>query len=183
MRIPHVLMMTAGGIVTPIAVTFFNDAIGTMLPWLTVMFAVVVCDLIAGLRKSLKLGVHISWSMAFRETMGKLVVYFAFVMTVAMIDAASAHTFKIALWGCLFICAIEAGSIISNILKPYGVDITPKSIVKLFVKGRFGADAEEATELVGDEVSIDELRERERDRWERRAKYQHGANIDNRKRK
>lgn len=118
MRIPNALMMAAGGLIT-LAVTFYKDTVTTMLPWITVMFAVVVCDLIAGLRKSLKLGVHISWSMAFRETMGKLVVYFSFVMMVAMIDAASEHTFKIALWGCLFICAIEFGSVISNILKPY----------------------------------------------------------------
>lgn len=178
MRIPNALMMAAGGLITPFAVTFFKDTVTTMLPWITVMFAVVVCDLIAGLRKSLKLGVHISWSMAFRETMGKLVVYFSFVMMVAMIDAASEHTFKIALWGCLLVCAIEFGSVISNILKPYGVDITYKGIVKIFVKGKLGVDDADAAELVGEEENLEELRQREEDRWERHHKYRHGAKVE-----
>ena len=34
------------------------------------MFCVIITDLVAGVRKSLKLGVHVSWSTAIRETLG-----------------------------------------------------------------------------------------------------------------
>lgn len=142
-----------------------------------VMLAVVACDLIAGIRKSVKLGVHVSWSMAFRETMGKMVVYVAFVLMVAMIDAASSHSFNIAMWGCLFICALEGGSIISNFLKPYGVDITPRSIARFFTMKVANATAEEADELVSGDV-VDSIRKREKDRWEKKSNYQHGANTE-----
>lgn len=178
MKIPQAATNTASGLFVPMATMFLQDTVRTMLPWIMVMLSVVICDLVAGIRKSLKLGIHVSWSLAARETMGKMVTYVAFVMMVAMIDAASEHTFKIALWGCLFICAIEFGSVISNILKPYGVDITPKGIVKIFVKGKFGVDDADAAELVGDDNNLEELRQREKDRWERHHRYRHGANVE-----
>lgn len=177
MRIPQSATNTAAGFFTPFAVVFLQDTFKTMLPWIMVMLSVVTCDLIAGLRKSLKLGVHISWSMAFRETMGKMVVYVAFVLMVAMIDAASEHSFHIALWGCLFICALEGGSIISNILKPYGIDISPKTIVKLFSQKVANLSTEEADELVNSD-EMEKIKAREKDRWEKKQKYQHGVNIE-----
>lgn len=182
MRIPQTATTTASGFFTPFAVLFLQDTFKTMLPWIMVMLAVVTCDLIAGIRKSLKLGVHVSWSMAFRETMGKMVVYVAFVLMVAMIDAASEHSFNIAMWGCLFICALEGGSIVSNILKPYGIDITPKGIVRVFATRAWRLTDEEADGLVAD-GTVEAVRERERDRWERKHKHQHGSNIEKGKEK
>lgn len=169
--------MMAAGLLTPVAMIFLQDAFKTMVPWIMVMLAVVACDLIAGIRKSLKLGVHISWSMAVRETMGKMVVYVAFVMMVAMIDAASGHSFRIAMWGCLLVCALEGGSILSNMLKPYGVDITPGAILKFFMMKVTKSSDDEAGALVNDE-NIDVIKERERDRWEKRHRHKYGANID-----
>lgn len=179
MRIPHTVTITAASVFTPVATMFLQDSVKTMMPWLIVMLSVVVCDLIAGLRKSMKLGVHISWSMAFRETMGKMVVYVAFVMMVAMIDSASNHSFKIAMWGSLFICAIEGGSIVSNMLKPYGIELSTKAIMRLFVSKAMRVDTTEAD--LTDDKGIDEVREREKDRWEKRHRHEHGANIDKRK--
>lgn len=182
MRLPNTLLTTGAGFFTPFAVLFLQDTFKTMLPWIFVMLTVVTCDLIAGIRKSLKLDIHVSWSMAFRETMGKMVVYVAFVLMVAMIDAASEHSFSIAMWGCLFICALEGGSIISNILKPYGIDITPKSIVKTFSIHVGHFTDEEADELVGDDNGkkdkLESIRTREKNRWEKRHKHQHGSNIE-----
>lgn len=177
MRIPQSASTTASGFFTPFAVLFLQDTFKTMIPWIMVMLAVVLCDLIAGIRKSMKLGVHISWSMAFRETMGKMVVYVAFVLMVAMIDAASEHSFNVALWGCLFICALEGGSIISNILKPYGIDITPKSIVKVFSM-KVGNLSDDEAEALVNEDKVGKVREREKDRWERKQRHQHGSNIE-----
>lgn len=180
MRIPQILMTSAAGVFTPVAVLFLQDTFKTMIPWIMVMLSVVACDLVAGIRKSLKLNVHVSWSMAFRETMGKMVIYVAFVLMVAMIDAASGHSFKIALWGCLLICALEGGSIISNILKPYGIDITPKSILEFFTERTLHTTEEETEELVHED-KMQDIVQREKDRWEKRHKHHHGANIEREK--
>ncbi len=175
MKIPQAATNTASGLFVPMAAVFLQDTFRTMLPWIMVMLSVVLCDLIAGIRKSLKLGIHVSWSMAFRETMGKMVTYVAFVLMVAMIDAASGHNYNIALWGCLFICALEGGSILSNILKPYGVDITPKGIVLLFTSRLIRTDASESSMLVDDE-GLEHIRQRERGRWEKRQRHHYGSN-------
>lgn len=137
----------------------------------------MLCDLIAGIRKSLKLGIHVSWSMAFRETMGKMITYVAFVLMVAMIDAASGHSYNVATWGCLFICALEGGSILSNILKPYGIDITPKGIVLFFSSRLLHASDAESSMLV-DDAGLEQIRQRERDRWEKRQHHRYGSNTE-----
>lgn len=172
MKLPQAAVIIASSLFTPVAMMFLQDTVKTMMPWIIVMLSVVTCDLIAGIRKSLKLGVHVSWSMAFRETMGKMVVYVAFVMMVAFIDAATEHEFAIAKWGSLFICAIEGGSIISNLLKPYGVELSVRGIVSVFARRTFGEGAEEAVDGDG----LDVITERERKRWEEREKHRHGAN-------
>lgn len=134
MRISNSLVMMTSGIFTPIAMAFIQKSINIMMPWLFVMFAVILTDLFAGLRKSHKLRIHISPTTALRETFGKTVVYFAFVMMVAMIDVAANGNTTIAKWACLVICALEGGSILSNILKPYGIIISPDGILKAFLK-------------------------------------------------
>ena len=173
MRIPEWLMLTACGVFTTTTMGFLNDAMATMIPWILVMLGVVAADLVAGLRKSIKLGIHVSWSMAFRNTMGKMVTYVAFVMMVALIDAACGHQFKIAMWSCLFVCLLEGGSIISNLMKPYGVDITPKSIfafaVKVFSAKVIRIDGGEASFNIDDD-KMDTIKEREKGRWERRTR-------------
>lgn len=166
MRIFQILTVAGAGFITQYVAIFMQDTFKTMVPWILVMLAVVTCDLIAGIRKSLKLGVHVSWSRAFRETMGKMVVYVAFVLMVAMMDAASEHSFSIAMWGCLFVCALEGGSVVSNILKPYGIDITPRSIVRFFTARVAHTTEEEAGELI-DEGGLEDIAERERKRWEK----------------
>lgn len=173
MKIPEWITLTACGVFSTTTMTFLSDALETMIPWILVMLGVVTADLVAGLRKSLKLGIHVSWSMAFRNTMGKMVTYVAFVMMVAMIDVACGHQFRIAMWSCLFVCLLEGGSIISNLMKPYGVDITPRSIlafaVRLFTAKVIKVDCDAP---MGDDGTMDEIRERERGRWERRERHE-----------
>lgn len=169
MKLPEPLMALGATLLTPTAVLFLQDSVRTMIPWLLVMAAVVGCDLIVGIRKSLKLGVHVSWSMAARETMGKTVTYAAFVLMVAMIDAACGHSFHVAMWSCLFICALEGGSIVSNLLKPYGIDITPGRIVRFLAMRGGRLTKDEAEELVSEE-GLARIREREKSRWEGRRK-------------
>jgi phage-related holin len=175
MKIPQGVVNTTAGLFTPAAIMFLHDAINGMIPWIITMFFVVIADLIAGVRKSLKLGIHVSVTMAFRETMGKLVTYTAFVLMVCMIDSASNHTMALAKWGCLFIALLEGISIISNILKPMGIDLSMKSFLKIFAKKVVDVDSEDAAELVGDDTTLQAIRERERERWERRKRHQYGA--------
>lgn len=174
MKIPNAVINIVGSVVGSVAIATLGDALQTMLPWLMVMVSVIICDLFAGLRKSLKLGIHVSISMAGRETMGKLVVYTSFVLMVAMIDAASGHDMEVAKWGCLLVCMIEGSSILSNILKPHGIDLSLQSIIKLFAKKKLDLTDEEASELVSEE-QIDHVRRRERARWEARVPHEYGG--------
>ena len=146
------------------ASVFLADTINTMIPWLLAMFAVIVCDLIAGVRKSLKLGVHVSPSRAVRETMGKMVTYFAWVVMACMIEAAAEHTMSIAMWACLLVCAIEGISIIGNILKPHGYDMSLKGGIALVLGQIFGRSEGEMSDIVKED-HLDIIKARERKKW------------------
>lgn len=173
MRINHFVLMCTAGIFTPLFTAFAIDTLRVMLPWQIAMFCVIVADLVAGVRKSLKLGVHVSWSTAVRETMGKIVVYFAWTTTAAVIDVAAASDSEIAKWACLIVCAIEGGSILSNILKPHGIELSVKAILKyLLVHSPLHADPHEAAEIV-DEKRVEEVRRQERERWARASRRRH----------
>lgn len=132
-----------------VAIAALQDMLGTLTVWLMVMFAVVACDLLAGIWKSLKTGVHVSLSRAIRDTMAKLVVYFSFVLMVALLDTATEHDYNIARWACLLVAAIEFGSIISNILKPHGIDLSLKRIIATYIsKTPVGLSEEEAEQIL-----------------------------------
>ena len=68
MKIDNTITQTTSGLFTPVAIGFIQNSIQMMIPWLIVMFVVIITDLISGIRKSIKLGVEISPSTAFRET-------------------------------------------------------------------------------------------------------------------
>lgn len=164
MKISPIARDTTVGLFTPAAMMFLNDSINTMIPWLFTMFAVIVCDLIAGVRKSMKLGIHVSPSRAVRETLGKMVTYFAWVLAVCMIDAAVSHSLGIAKWGCLLVCFIEGISIIGNYLKPHGYDFSVKDGIVLFLSRVFGGGSEEMRGIINDE-HVDIIKQRERAKW------------------
>lgn len=137
MRISKSVVNISASLMTPIAIAFLQRSIIIMIPWLFTMTAVVLADLVAGVRKAMKMGAHVSFSRAIRDTMGKLVVYVAFVFMVSMIDTASGREFSIAKWSCLLVCLIEGCSVVSNILKPHGIDISLKAILELFIQRKF----------------------------------------------
>lgn len=174
MRLPQPLVNLSCGLAAPMAVTFLQDSIQTMLPWLVAMAAVVMCDLAFGIRKSRKLGIHVSGSMAFRETMGKMIVYATFVIMVSMVEAAARHSLKIAMWSCLFVCAIEGCSIISNLLKPYGVSISLDWAVKTMAKRIAGIDESDAEGMI-DRDRLEKVKDAERARWEHRQPHEYGG--------
>ena len=180
MRIPSSIVNLTCGVFTPLAVSFMQDSIATMLPWLMVMGMVVLCDLAFGVRKSIKLGIHVSVSMAIRETMGKLLVYTSFVILVCMIEVAAKHTLQVAMWSCLLICAIEGCSIIGNLLKPYGIEMSLRNVIKAFANKALGVDETTADIMLGkdDQVPgdvIERVRKAERARWEQRKSHSYGS--------
>lgn len=128
------MVNVSASMITPVAIAFLQTSITVMIPWLMTMACVVLADLVAGVRKAMKMGVHVSFSRAIRDTMGKLVVYVAFVLMVSMVDTASDKQFSITKWSCLLVCLIEGCSVISNILKPHGIDISLKTLLQIFVQ-------------------------------------------------
>lgn len=173
MKIPQSLSNTACGTTASLAAGFLSDVLSSMIPWLLVMGVVIMCDLAFGIRKSLKLGIHVSWSMAFRETMGKMVTYYAFVLMVCTIEAASGHSYAIAQWSCLFVCGIEGVSIIGNMLKPYGITLSLKDVLTLGLS-RLTKAATERAEIINTQ-DVDMIRQAEQDRWEKRTKHEYGS--------
>ena len=105
-----------------IASAFITQTLEHMIPWLMVSAAVILCDLAFGVRKSILMGEEVRFSRAVRNTMGKMVTYFAFVCMVCMICVASGEKYQIDIWSCLLVCFIEGCSIIGNILKPKGIN-------------------------------------------------------------
>ena len=171
MKISNQVITTTSSVFTPVAVAFIEKTIVTMLPWLMVMFAVIITDLVSGIRKSHKLRIHISPTTALRETFGKSIVYFSFVMMVAMIDVAANGGTAIAKWACLGICALEGGSIVSNIAKPYGIIISPKGLLKLLLKrSPLGIGDEEADEII-------RVRNMEDAKWNNKGKVSDDLNV------
>lgn len=131
-----------------IAGAMMAESMGHMIPWLLVTAAVIVCDLVAGVRKSLLMGEEVRISRAIRATMGKMVTYFAFVVMVCMIDVAAKSGQQLEKWMCLLICAVEGASILANILKPKGVDLNIGKVLALFVSKKTGIDKEEIEDLI-----------------------------------
>lgn len=126
-----------------IATQFVQESIGHMIPWLMVTGAVILCDLVFGIRKSLMLGEEVRFSSACRRTLGKAVTYFAFVLMVAMIDVAADGDKQIDKYACLLVCFIEGISIIGNLLKPKGYNVNVIKAIGLLFKNKWGVDGVE----------------------------------------
>lgn len=131
-----------------IASSFIVRSLEHMIPWLIVSFAVIICDLAFGVRKSLLMNEEVRFSGAIRRTMGKMVTYFAFVCMVVMINIASGGKWNIDIYSCLFVCFIEFCSIVSNILKPKGYDFNVLKALGIFCKKVFNVDKEDVSEII-----------------------------------
>ena len=126
-----------------VASQFVQESIGHMIPWLIVAGAVILCDLVFGIRKSLYFGENVRFSGAIRRTMGKCITYFSFVVMVAMIDVAANTNMQIDKWACLLVCFIEGISILGNYLKPKGYDVNLIKAISLIFSKKFGIEGVE----------------------------------------
>ena len=135
-----------------------------MVPWLITMFTVVVTDLAAGIWKSYKLDIPIRFSRAFRETFGKCVVYFAFVLMACCINTAANSEFGWAKWLTMFIILFEIGSMISNLLKPHGINLSMNAFIKaILTHSALPFSCPNADELIEKE-DVDKIRQEELDK-------------------
>jgi len=160
------MVMLASGIIVPTAFAFLQEALIVMVPWIITMFFVILADLAAGVWKSYKLGIELRFSRGLRETMGKLLVYFAFVCMVACINVAYKGEFQFAKWAAGIVITIEFGSIIGNILKPHGINISLSAIIKAILqKSPLPLTCEQADAIV-QEKNIEEIIEEEKKRTE-----------------
>lgn len=126
---------------------FLQESIGHIIPWIIVAFAVILCDLVVGIRKSLMMGEEVRFSSACRRTLGKCVSYFAFVIMVAAIDVAAHGGGTIDKWACLAVCLIEFSSIMSNLLKPKGYDVNFAKLIALVFGKKFDMSKKEIEEV------------------------------------
>lgn len=127
---------------------FLNESIGHILPWMIVSAAVILCDLVVGIRKSLIMGEEVRFSSACRRTMGKMVSYFMFVIMVAVIDVAAHGGGTIDKWACLAVCLIEFSSIMSNILKPKGYNINLIKLIAVVFGKKFDIAKKDVEEIM-----------------------------------
>ena len=166
MKIPHNIVLATSGAVIPTAFAFLQEALIVMVPWAITMFFVILADLAAGLWKSYKLGIELRFSRGLRETMGKMLVYFAFVCMIACVNVAIAGDFQFAKYAALLVITIEFGSIVSNILKPHGINISLSAILKAILqKSPLPISCEEADEIVKEE-NLEEIIKEEKQKVE-----------------
>lgn len=128
--------------------TFLLDTFGHMIPWLLVTLAVILCDLVAGIRYSVFRGDEVRFSSAVRRTMGKIVSYFTFVLMVCMINVACGNEYPIERFACLFVCFVESCSILGNILKPKGIDFNVIKGISILCSKMFKIDRKEMEEVI-----------------------------------
>lgn len=127
---------------------FLQESIGHIIPWLIVAFAVILCDLVVGIRKSLLMGEEVRFSSACRRTLGKCVSYFMFVIMVAVVDVAAHGGGEIDKWACLMVCLIEFTSIMSNILRPKGYELNMAKLIAVVFGKKFNVNKEEIEDII-----------------------------------
>ena len=141
---------------------FFNSTIQISFPWLIVMAAVIILDLIVGVKKAIYVGEEVKISSAIRRTLTKTIGYFWLVFTLGFIDTATKFDLSFTTWGCLIVCGIELSSTISNFLKMKGYKFNREKGFDFLVRKtmkRFGVDSlekGELTELIEKDETIKE---------------------------
>ena len=144
-------MNTVCGVASAVLPLFIRDTLSHMIPWLIATFAVILCDLVFGIRKSMMMKEKIRFSMAARRTMGKTVTYFAFVCTVCAVEVASGESYGIDKWSCLVVCFVEFSSILSNILKPKGYTLNFRNLFSAVIGKVSKVDKESIESIIEEE--------------------------------
>lgn len=142
------MLMAAEGGYSVIFATFLRESIGHIIPWLIVTACVILCDLVVGLRKSIMMGEEVRFSSACRRSLGKTVSYFMFVIMMVVIDVAAHGNGEIEKWACLLVCFIEFTSIISNILKPKGINLNLVEVITFALSKKLDVKKDEIKDII-----------------------------------
>lgn len=135
----------------------FVDALEPLTNWLLAMTFVIIADLASAIHKHYKMQDEpIRFSKGVRDTMGKFVTYYSFVVAFVMIDIASGHGYHIDKWACLTVCGIEAFSIANNLLKPHGLQLSLQGLMRVLGK-KVDIDTDE---IVKKDENIEERQQR-----------------------
>ena len=106
--------------------SFFNDTLQLTFPWFFAMAAIIILDLIFGVKKALYVGDDVRVSNAFRRTMSKALSYFWFVITVGVIELSSVISNFLKIKGYKFNKEKGFDFIIRKTMKRFGVDSLEK---------------------------------------------------------
>lgn len=126
---------------------FVLDSIRAMIPWLLVMSALIMADLIAGVSKSIRIGAKVSFSRAIRDTLAKSCTYFSVVVCACMIQVAGDYE-GIDKGACMIVMVIEGASIFGNILRFNGYTIDMRSVLAYFLSKIVGGSAEDCKSMI-----------------------------------
>lgn len=130
---------------------FFEQSLSRMLPYLVIAAAVILVDLVFGLKAARRKGDRIRISRAIRRTIGKAVEYFCWVVLASSLAVATGYT-VIETGLMLIVIGVELVSIVQNWYyckfgsRPVAkIDIA--RILSAIVKARTGADIDGAVSI------------------------------------
>lgn len=131
-----VLVGTSSGYVSALGI-FLNESLSEISIWLFVMTCVIVTDLFAKWFKILKLRDEpFRISKGTRDTLAKIVVYFAAVVTSVFVQHAMGAE-SLAKWTCGMVIGVEGISIAGNLLRANGYTLNT-NILLTFLTGKVG---------------------------------------------
>ena len=134
--------------VMAVASNYLVVALHDMIIWLICMFAVILCDLFAGVIHSLTMGVKVRASKAVRRTFGKSVVYFGVVAMAVLLNIATKGEYKLDKWAVLAVAFVESLSIGGHILGMRGYNFKPLNLVKVLAKRKYNIASDELNNIV-----------------------------------
>lgn len=127
---------------------FVADSVINMWPWLLVMTALILCDLVAGVCKAWRLGERVTFSRAIRDTMAKACTYYSCVVFVALFQAAAKEDTDYCCYVAKVFCLIEGVSILGNILKWHGYNVNGKELLTVLCRRAFGGEKDDYNGII-----------------------------------
>jgi hypothetical protein len=130
--------------------TFLADSIDKMLPWLVVMTALIMCDLIAGVCKAWKLGERVTINRAIRDTTAKACTYYSGVVFACFFQVATSDDTEWCEIAAKIFSAVEGVSILRNIFQWHGYNLDGKALLSMILHRIFGGNREDYNGVVKD---------------------------------
>lgn len=131
----------AQGGVASVFIAFYHNSLQIMVPYVIVVFAVVVLDLIQGIKASIKRGEEIRVSRAIRRTVSKLFEYICWVVLATTLSLAVNWSALQYIILCIPLIT-EMISIVDNYLFSKGKKITGLNFWKIF-GSKLGVDLDD----------------------------------------